>query len=265
MEGAPAHELRPGRGQELSSLQISADGRYVVYVRGGDHGSNWDDGLPVNPAAASEPSSVCGLVGAVRGRRAEAARRGRPAGRLAAKRRSRVREGAASSGRRRSTARPRPRSSSRRAARTAAISGRPTARGSRSSRAAAITRFVGVYSDYATPILWIAPSTSRDSSRAGRPTASASRSFVARVRAARLRPSSSRGTSPGRSGPPTRRAARAAALEARPRRFAARSRPPRRARTCTGRPGDRIVFLSYERRLAAPLLRAPRPAARRCS
>src|SRR5262245_45300688 len=28
-------------GQELTSLSISADGKYVVYVRGGDHGSNF--------------------------------------------------------------------------------------------------------------------------------------------------------------------------------------------------------------------------------
>jgi dipeptidyl aminopeptidase/acylaminoacyl peptidase len=35
-------------GQELSSVTLSDDGKYVVYVRGGDHGSNWDDALPVN-------------------------------------------------------------------------------------------------------------------------------------------------------------------------------------------------------------------------
>ncbi|MVM35389.1 prolyl oligopeptidase family serine peptidase [Spirosoma sp. HMF4905] len=35
-------------GQELTSLSISDDGKWVVYVRGGDHGSNWDDELPVN-------------------------------------------------------------------------------------------------------------------------------------------------------------------------------------------------------------------------
>ena len=35
-------------GQELSSVAVSANGKWVVYVRGGDHGSNWDDGLPVN-------------------------------------------------------------------------------------------------------------------------------------------------------------------------------------------------------------------------
>lgn len=29
-------------GQELTSVTISADGKYVVYVRGGDHGSNFD-------------------------------------------------------------------------------------------------------------------------------------------------------------------------------------------------------------------------------
>ena len=36
-------------GQELTSLSISADGKYVVYVRGGDHGSNFDSSAPVNP------------------------------------------------------------------------------------------------------------------------------------------------------------------------------------------------------------------------
>ena len=35
-------------GQELSSVVLSPDGRYVLYVRGGDHGSNWDDDVPVN-------------------------------------------------------------------------------------------------------------------------------------------------------------------------------------------------------------------------
>ena len=37
-------------GQELTSLSVSADGKYVVYVRGGDHGSNFDSSVGVNPA-----------------------------------------------------------------------------------------------------------------------------------------------------------------------------------------------------------------------
>ena len=37
-------------GQELTSLSISADGKYVVYVRGGDHGSNFDSSVGVNPS-----------------------------------------------------------------------------------------------------------------------------------------------------------------------------------------------------------------------
>jgi dipeptidyl aminopeptidase/acylaminoacyl peptidase len=45
-------------GQELTSVQISADGRWVVYVRGGDHSANWEDGLLVNPAASPEPERV---------------------------------------------------------------------------------------------------------------------------------------------------------------------------------------------------------------
>jgi dipeptidyl aminopeptidase/acylaminoacyl peptidase len=36
-------------GQELTSVSISADGKWVTYVRGGEHGSNWDDRMPINP------------------------------------------------------------------------------------------------------------------------------------------------------------------------------------------------------------------------
>ncbi len=36
-------------GQELTSLAISADGKYVIYVRGGDHGSNFDSSVGVDP------------------------------------------------------------------------------------------------------------------------------------------------------------------------------------------------------------------------
>ena len=112
--------------QELTSLKLSADGRHVVYVRGGDHGWNWDDGLPVNPAAVGAPTTVGVCVGGVRRRRrscaAAAASRGGAGGGVAASRRS------GRPGRLRSTDRRRPRSCSRRAARTAASSGRPTAR-----------------------------------------------------------------------------------------------------------------------------------------
>ena len=39
-------------GQELTSLSVSADGRYVVYVRGGEHDANWE-GPPPNPASST--------------------------------------------------------------------------------------------------------------------------------------------------------------------------------------------------------------------
>jgi dipeptidyl aminopeptidase/acylaminoacyl peptidase len=44
--------------QEITSVTISADGKWVVFVRGGEHGSNWDDQLPVNPAFAATPYKV---------------------------------------------------------------------------------------------------------------------------------------------------------------------------------------------------------------
>ncbi|PYS66972.1 MAG: peptidase S9, partial [Acidobacteria bacterium] len=45
-------------GQELTSLSLSADGKYVVYVRGGDHGSNFDSSVGVNPALAAVQTKV---------------------------------------------------------------------------------------------------------------------------------------------------------------------------------------------------------------
>ncbi len=45
-------------GQEITSLSVSKDGKWVVFVRGGDHGSNWDDRQPVNPAADPFASEV---------------------------------------------------------------------------------------------------------------------------------------------------------------------------------------------------------------
>jgi dipeptidyl aminopeptidase/acylaminoacyl peptidase len=45
-------------GQELTSVSLSPDGNWVVYVRGGDHGSNWDDHVAVNPAFSPTPPKV---------------------------------------------------------------------------------------------------------------------------------------------------------------------------------------------------------------
>lgn len=45
-------------GQEITSLSISDDGEWVVFVRGGDHGGNWETGLPVNPTFDTKPFNV---------------------------------------------------------------------------------------------------------------------------------------------------------------------------------------------------------------
>lgn len=45
-------------GQEITNIAISNDGNWVIFVRGGDHGSNWDENLPVNPAADPMPTDV---------------------------------------------------------------------------------------------------------------------------------------------------------------------------------------------------------------
>ncbi|HKV37930.1 MAG TPA: prolyl oligopeptidase family serine peptidase [Blastocatellia bacterium] len=46
-------EYKDDDGQELTSLSFSHDGGYVVYVRGGDHDSNWQ--VPNEPDPASSP------------------------------------------------------------------------------------------------------------------------------------------------------------------------------------------------------------------
>lgn len=45
-------------GQEITSLSVSADGNWVVYLRGGEHGSNWDDEETVNPLSTPFPEKV---------------------------------------------------------------------------------------------------------------------------------------------------------------------------------------------------------------
>lgn len=42
-------------GQELSNLSFSDDGTYIIYVRGGDHGSNWDAEGNLQPNPTSSP------------------------------------------------------------------------------------------------------------------------------------------------------------------------------------------------------------------
>ena len=37
-------------GQEISSLQFSEDGNFLIFVRGGEHGSNWDYNIGINPS-----------------------------------------------------------------------------------------------------------------------------------------------------------------------------------------------------------------------
>ncbi len=44
-------------GQELTSVAISHDGKWVVYVRGGEHSANWND-LPPNPASLPVPPKI---------------------------------------------------------------------------------------------------------------------------------------------------------------------------------------------------------------
>ncbi|RPA67999.1 S9 family peptidase [Cyclobacteriaceae bacterium YHN15] len=43
-------DFNEDNGQEISSLQFSEDGNFLICVRGGEHGSNWDYNLGINPS-----------------------------------------------------------------------------------------------------------------------------------------------------------------------------------------------------------------------
>ena len=45
-------------GQEISSLSISADGQWVLFLRGGEHSSNWEDERSINPLSTPFPEPV---------------------------------------------------------------------------------------------------------------------------------------------------------------------------------------------------------------
>ncbi|HVJ85317.1 MAG TPA: hypothetical protein VM452_06710, partial [Caulifigura sp.] len=45
-------------GQELTAVTLSPKGDYVVFVRGGDYGSNWDRAVPVNTLSLPTPPKV---------------------------------------------------------------------------------------------------------------------------------------------------------------------------------------------------------------
>ena len=150
-------------GQELTSVSISADGRYVVYVRGGDHGSNWDDDLPVNPLGTPTPPPVQVWTVPFAGGTPVAIGEGgnptiSPRGDRVAFERDRQLWVAPVDG----STPPKRLFTARGAntdpqwspdgARLAFVSNRGT------------HALIGVYTDERTPLLWLAPSTSRDSS-----------------------------------------------------------------------------------------------------
>ncbi|HEX7175680.1 MAG TPA: prolyl oligopeptidase family serine peptidase [Pyrinomonadaceae bacterium] len=150
-------------GQEITSLQVSSDGRFVVYVRGGEHSSNWDDTVPVNPASSPVATKVQIWSVAFAGGEPKLLADGdepvvSPKGDRVVFAKDRGLWVAPTDGstqaKKMFSARGEPGSPvwSPDAARLAFIS-------SRGDHA-----FVGVYTNDSQPILWLAPSTSRDSS-----------------------------------------------------------------------------------------------------
>ncbi len=168
---ASAPEFRPRQltayarddGQEISSLALSDDGRRLVYVRGGEHGGNWDRNLPINPTSSPVAAKVEVYGANVSGGAPRLLAEGdypalSPDGRQVAF----IKDNAAwivpfdggTEARRLFTTR----------GRVGSLAWSPDSRrlafvASRESHA-----FVGIYQDDATPIVWLAPDAARDGS-----------------------------------------------------------------------------------------------------
>lgn len=149
-------------GQEISSLRISGDGQRIVYVRGGEHGGNWDGELPISPTSSPVATKV--ELWSVASSGGNPVRLGEgdypvlsPDGRQVLF----LKDSAAWIVPSDASKEPRRLFTTRGQVQSPAWSpdGKRIAFvASRGSHA-----FIGIYSDDATPLLWLMPSTSRDS------------------------------------------------------------------------------------------------------
>jgi Tol biopolymer transport system component len=223
-------------GEELTSVQLTPDGATVVYARGGDHDSNWaaEGGLAPNPShSAATPGVRIYTVSASGGTPKMIAEGDQP---LLSPDGKRV---AFSKGNQIWIV-PTDGSSEAKQLFFARGESSDAVWSPDGSKLAFVSSrgdhsFIGVFTSDSTPIRYLAPSTSRDASPPGRPTARTSPSCASPASAARRRRCSTCTRSPGRSGRPTSRLVKDASRGRARRPSRDRSPRPTAARTCTGR------------------------------
>jgi len=148
-------------GQEITSLMLSNDGTQVVYVRGGEHSGNWELSAPINPLSAPGGAKVeIWSVPFAGGTPRKLGEGDYPAVSPDGTKVAFIKDGAAWIAPMDASAAAKKLFHAR--GTTSALAWSPDGRRLAFVSARESTSYIGIYTDEATPVQWLAPGAARD-------------------------------------------------------------------------------------------------------